>query len=173
MLNFLLHDFSQGELAEEVSPGTNPGAGSTNILVGGTGLKDFGEKIAKIFGGITVNPVTNGCEKKTAGEDSGVLHGCEECEYRSKHVRNLQRHMENMHKSIPGKRKQREGEKKRGQKRAKLGAKGKRERNEGWRVVKRERILELAPISSDYIQSLTLPPLLPQSEKTLLLQQLS
>ena len=125
---------------QEVSPGRNA-AGSTNILVG-TGLNDFGEKIAQIFGQSGAN----------------VFHGCEECEYKSKHVRNLRRHIENRHKSLPEKRKQRDGEKTKVEKSAKLGGQG----NEGWRAVKKERILELDPISSDYIQSLTLPPLLLQ-----------
>ena len=135
-------------MAEEVSPGTNA-AGSTNLLAR-TGLNDFGEKIAQIFG--------ESCGKN-------VFHGCEECEYRSKYAQNLQRHMENRHKSLPEKRKQRGGEKMKVQKSAKLGGQG----NEGWRAVKKERILELDPISSDYIQSLTLPPLLlhpDQSENT-------
>ena len=146
-----------GELAQEVSPGTN--AGSTNILME-TGLNDFGEKIAQIFGETRASPATN--EKNTAAGEESVFHGCEECEYKSLHVHNLQRHMENMHKSVPHKRKQKEGEKKKGEKRTKrkkMEDKDGNRNKEGWRVVKRERILELAPISSDYIQSLTLPPL--------------
>ena len=63
--------FLQGELAEEVSPGRNA-AGSTNILVG-TGLNDFGEKIAQIFGQSGAN----------------VFDGWEACEYKNKHARTL------------------------------------------------------------------------------------
>ena len=149
-----------GELAQEVSPGTN--VGSTNISVE-TGSNDFGEKIAQIFSEIIASPVAN--EKNTATGEESVLHGCEECEYRSMHVHNLQRHMENMHKSVPHKRKQKEGQNKKGErrtKRKKMEDKKGNGNEEGWKVVKRERILELAPISSDYIQSLTLPPLLPE-----------
>ena len=126
-----------------------------------TGSNDFGEKIAQIFSEIIASPVAN--EKNTAAGEESVLHGCEECEYRSMHVHNLQRHMENMHKSVPHKRKQKEGEKKKkGKKRTKRDKREDEEGNgkeEGWKVVKRERILELAPIYSDYIHSLTLPPL--------------
>ena len=120
-----------------------------------TGLNDFGEKIAKIFGVV----------KNTASAtEESVFHECDECEYKSMHVRNLQSHMENRHKALL---EEREGEKNEGKKRAKQGNKRRRNRgegNEGWKAVKKERILELAPLSSDYIESLTLPPL--QSEKT-------
>ena len=148
-LNLLLNKksitFSQGEFAEEVGPGTNV-AGSRNILAG-AGLDDFGEKIAQIFGESRASSFT------AAAREGSAFHRCEKCEYRSMQVRDLQRHMENRHKSLPEKRKGTEGEKNRVEKRAKPRGQG----SEGWKAVKKERILELAPISSDYIQSLTLP----------------
>ena len=150
-------------MAQAVSPGTN-NAGSTNIMVE-TGSNDFGEKIAQIFGESRASPVSNRCEKNTrAEEEEGVYHECEECEYRSRHNQNLQRHMANMHNSILDERKRKKDEKKKGEKMAKRKKMEEKEENgnEEWRVVKRERILELAPKSSDYIQSLTMPHLLPE-----------
>ena len=138
----------QGGLSPARSSGAN--AVSTNKS---TGKIDFDESKANPAAKITA-----------AAEEGRIQHRREQCDYKNINVLNLQRHIGDMHQSFLPPRQQTEGKKRKGRKRS-FGSKRKKtarksDNVESWRRVKRERILELCPISSDFVQSLTLPPLL-------------